>query len=121
MLISSLLAFAFGGTICALVQILIDKTNLTPPRILVGLVFVGAILGALDLYQPLFEIFGAGISVPLIGFGANVIKGVKEQIDEFGALGIFTGGFSSAAIGCSATLIFAYIFSLICGGRPKRL
>ncbi len=121
MLIKSLLAFIFGGAICAAVQIIIDKTNLTPPRILVGLVFVGALLGTFDLYEPLFEIFGAGISVPLIGFGANVIKGVKEEVDEFGPLGIFTGGFNSAAIGCSATLIFAYLFSLIFGGKPKRL
>lgn len=121
MLIKSLLAFLLGGAICAIVQIIIDKTSLTPPRILVGLVFIGALLGAFDVYKYIFDIFGTGISVPLIGFGANVVKGVREEIDKFGPIGIFTGGFTSASVGCSATLIFAYIFSLITKGKPKKL
>ena len=84
-------AFAVGGALCMIGQILIDKTSLTPAKILVSYVVIGVILGGLGVYQPLIEFAGAGASVPLTGFGANLAKGVKTAIEEDGFLGIFTG------------------------------
>lgn len=115
-----LLAFVSGGIICAAVQLLIDLTNLTPARILVCLVCLGVFLGATGLYKPLFDLVGAGISVPLIGFGAGVARGVAEAVDEFGFLGIFKGPFSAASVGCTAALVFGYLACLIFKGKPKR-
>lgn len=106
-------AFIFGGLICALVQILIDKTKLLPGRIMVGLVVAGSILCALGLYEPLLKFAGAGASVPLLGFGNVLFKGTKEAIQTDGFLGLFRGGFTSSAVGISAALIFSYIASLI--------
>lgn len=106
-------AFIIGGIICAIVQILIDKTTLLPGRIMVGLVVLGSILCALGLYEPLLEFAGAGASVPLLGFGNVLFKGTKEAIASDGFLGLFRGGFTSSAVGISAALIFSYIASLI--------
>ena len=106
-------AFIIGGLICAIVQILIDKTTLLPGRIMVGLVVLGSILCALGLYEPLLEFAGAGASVPLLGFGNVLFKGTKEAIASDGFLGLFRGGFTSSSVGISAALIFSYIASLI--------
>lgn len=106
-------AFVVGGIICAIVQIFMDRTKLLPGRIMVGLVCIGAILGALGVYQPFSEWAGAGATVPLLGFGNNLFKGVKEAIDAEGAIGLFKGGFTASAVGISGALIFGYIASLI--------
>lgn len=110
-------AFWVGGLICALAQILLDRTKLMPGRIMVLLVCTGAVLSFLGLYQPLFEYAGAGASVPLIGFGHLLFHSVKEAVDESGFLGLFQGGFRAGAVGTSAALIFSYLASLIF--RPK--
>lgn len=110
-------AFWVGGLICALVQILLDKTKLMPGRIMVLLVCTGALLGAIGLYQPLIDYAGAGASVPLLGFGNTLWKGVKKAVDKHGFMGLFMGGFTSSAVGISAALIFSYIASWIF--RPK--
>ena len=114
------LAFIIGGLICVAAQILIDLTKLTPARILVLYVCVGVFIGSIGIYEPIFNTVGAGISVPLIGFGGTVAKGVKKAIDEFGAIGILTGPFTAAAAGCSAALVFGYLCALIFKGKPKR-
>ena len=106
-------AFIVGGIICAIVQIFIDKTKLLPGRIMVGLVVIGSILGAFGLYQPIIDWAGAGASVPLLGFGNTLMKGVKEAVDNHGLLGLFMGGFTASAVGISAALIFSYIASWI--------
>ena len=106
-------AFVVGGLICMAAQILMEKTKLMPGRIMVLLVCTGAILGALQLYEPLLDYAGSGASVPLTGFGYNLWKGIKEAIDNDGLIGVFRGGFKMAAVGTSAALIFAYIASLI--------
>ena len=106
-------AFWVGGLICMLVQILMEKTKLMPGRIMVILVCTGAILGALQIYEPFLEFAGSGASVPLTGFGYNLWKGIKEAVDTDGFIGIFRGGFKMAAVGTSAALVFAYIASLI--------
>lgn len=106
-------AFIIGGAICTGVQIIIDKTKVTPGRIMVGLVCVGAILGMLEIYEPLAEWAGCGATVPLAGFGNTLWKGVKEAVDESGILGIFKGGFKASAVGISSALIFGYLASLI--------
>lgn len=115
-----LFAFLIGGLICVPAQILIDTTKLTPARILVLYVVLGSVISSLGLYSPLFDLAGAGASVPLIGFGAAVIKGTKDLIDEVGAIGILKGPFSSASAGCSAAIILGYIVSLIFRSKPKR-
>lgn len=112
--------FWIGGLICALVQILMEKTKLLPGRIMVMLVCTGALLGALQIYEPFLEFAGAGASVPLLGFGNVLWKGVKEAIDENGFLGIFMGGFKASAVGISAALIFGYIASLIFQPKMKK-
>ena len=108
-------AFWVGGLICALVQILLDKTKLLPGRVMVILVCSGVILSAVGLYQPLTDY--AGASVPLTGFGQILWKGMKKAIDQDGLLGLFTGGFTACSAGVSAALIFSWIGSLIF--RPK--
>ena len=110
-------AFWVGGLICALVQILLDKTKLMPGRIMVLLVCSGAILGAVGIYQPLIDFAGAGASVPLLGFGNTLWVGLKKAIDKDGFIGLFTGGFTACAAGISAALIFSYLASWIF--RPK--
>ena len=106
-----------GGLICALVQILLDKTKLMPGRVMVLLVCSGALLSAVGIYQPFAEFAGAGASVPLLGFGNVLWKGTREAIDSQGFLGLFTGGFKACAVGVSAALIFSYLASLIF--KPK--
>ena len=110
-------AFLIGGSICALVQILLDKTKLMPGRVMVLLVCSGAVLSAIGIYQPFEEFAGAGASVPLLGFGNVLWKGMKEAIDKNGILGLFMGGFTACAVGVSAALIFSWIASLIF--KPK--
>ena len=106
-------AFWVGGVICALVQILMEKTKLMPGRIMVLLVCTGAILGAVGIYQPLIDFAGAGASVPLLGFENTLFKGVREAIDTDGFLGIFMGGFTASAVGICAALVFGYLASLV--------
>lgn len=110
-------AFLVGGMICALVQILMDKTKLMPGRIMVLLVVSGSVLGFLGLYQPFSEWAGAGATVPLLGFGNLLWTGIQNAIGEDGFLGIFKGGFASSAVGISGALIFGYLGSLIF--KPK--
>lgn len=110
-------AFWVGGVICALVQILLDKTKMLPGRVMVLLVCVGAVLGAIQIYEPFMEFAGAGASVPLLGFGNVLWKGVKEALDKEGFLGLFMGGFKASAVGISAALIFGYLTALI--SKPK--
>lgn len=112
-------AFWVGGLICALVQILLEKTKLLPGRVMVILVCLGAILGAVGIYQPLTDYAGAGASVPLLGFGNTLWKGVKEAVDAHGFLGLFMGGFKSSAVGISAALIFSYLASWIFEPKMK--
>lgn len=110
-------AFWVGGLICALVQILMEKTKLMPGRIMVLLVVTGAVISFLGWYEPFVEYAGAGASVPLLGFGHVLMKGVREAVDEQGLLGLFTGGFKAGAVGTSAALVFGYLASLLF--RPK--
>lgn len=110
-------AFLVGGVICAAVQILMDNTKLMPGRIMVMLVCLGALLGAVGIYEPFVEWAGSGASVPLIGFGNSLFKGVKEGIDKEGFVGLFKGGFTASSVGVSAALIFSYLASWIF--KPK--
>ena len=121
MLIKSLLAFLLGGFFCVIAQILIDKTSLTPAKILVGYVISGVILGAVGIYPILFKYFGCGASVPLIGFGGNIAKGVREAVGEKGLFGVLGGAFSAAAVGCSVSLISGFISSLFFRSKSRRL
>ena len=120
-LLQILLAFLLGGALCLIAQLLIDKTKLTPARILVLYVSLGVLLYAIGLYEPMFDIFGAGASVPLIGFGANIARGVREAIDKDGILGILTGGLTSSAGGITAALLFGLVASLLFKPRSKRM
>ena len=113
-------AFLVGGTICALVQILMEKTKLLPGRIMVLLVCSGAVLGFLGVYEPFAEFAGAGATVPLLGFGNVLWKGMKEAIDQDGFLGIFRGGFTASAAGICAALVFGYLASLIFKPKMKK-
>lgn len=110
-------AFWVGGLICVLVQILMEKTKLMPGRIMVLLVCSGTVISFFNLYQPLVDFAGAGASVPLLGFGHVLMKGVKKAVDEEGILGVFSGGFRAGAVGCAAALIFGYLAGVIF--RPK--
>ena len=112
-------AFWVGGLICALTQILMEKTKMLPGRIMVLLVCSGAVLGAIGVYQPLIDYAGAGASVPLLGFGNTLWKGSREAVDQEGLLGIFMGGFQASAVGISAALVFGYIASLIFEPKMK--
>ena len=112
-------AFLFGGLLCVIGQILIDKTKLTPARILVSYVVIGVFLGAIGIYKPFAEFAGAGASVPLTGFGYTLAKGVKEAIDQEGFLGIFTGGLKSTAGGITAAVFAGLLASLIFKPRDK--
>lgn len=110
-------AFWVGGLICALVQILLDKTKLMPGRVMVLLVCTGALLSAIGIYKPFAEFAGAGATVPLLGFGNTLWKGMKDAIDQNGLIGLFMGGFTACAAGVSAALIFSYLASWIF--KPK--
>lgn len=113
-------AFLCGGTLCAIGQILIDKTNLTPARILVGYVVAGVILGGIGLYEPLLNWGGAGASTPLTGFGNTLARGVREAIAEEGWRGIFTGGLRAASGGITAAVLFSFLAALLFKPGDKR-
>lgn len=113
-------AFWVGGVICALVQILMEKTKLMPGRIMVLLVVTGAVISFLGWYEPFQEFAGAGASVPLLGFGNVLMKGVKEAVDEQGLLGLFSGGFKAGAVGTASALIFGYLASLVFKPKMKK-
>ncbi len=115
-----LIAFLVGGAICAVVQILMEKTKLMPGRIMVLLVIMGAVLSFFGIYKPFAEFAGAGASVPLIGFGHILMEGVKEAVDEQGLLGLFSGGFKAGAVGCASALIFGYLASLVFKPKMKK-
>lgn len=110
-------SFLIGGAICLVGQLLIDKTKLTPARILVSYVVAGVILGAVGLYAPFAEFAGAGAAVPLTGFGNTLAKGVREAVDEQGLLGIFTGGLKATAGGITAAILAGLLAALLF--RPK--
>lgn len=119
MILPFIRAFIVGGALCVIAQILIDRTKLTPARILVCYVVAGVFLGAVGLYKPLAEFAGAGATTPLTGFGYNIAKGVKKAIDEKGLLGALTGPLTAAAGGTAAALIAGFVVTLFCKGKPK--
>lgn len=112
-------AFLIGGMFCVIGQILIDKTRLTPARILVSYVVIGVLLGAIGIYQPLVDFAGAGATVPLTGFGNTLAKGVKEAVDEKGFLGIFIGGLKASAGGITAAITAGLLAALFFRARDK--
>lgn len=112
-------AFVVGGLLCAIGQVFIDYTKLTPARILVAYVCAGVVIGGLGLYEPLVRFAGAGATVPLTGFGYNLARGVKAAVDEFGLLGVLNGGFTACAAGLAAAVIFGFIVALISKPRDK--
>ena len=112
-------AFLVGGGLCVIAQILIDRTSLTPARILVLYVVSGVLLGALGLYQPLVELAGAGATTPLTGFGFLISKGIKQAVDERGLLGALTGSLTASSGGITAALVFGYLACLLSKGKPK--
>lgn len=112
--------FLVGGALCAIAQILIDKTKLTPARILVAYVCAGVLFGALGLYQPLVDFAGCGATVPLTGFGNTIARGVREGVEEKGLLGALTGGLTASSAGITAALCFGYLAALLFRSRPKR-
>lgn len=113
-------AFWVGGLICALAQILMEKTKMLPGRIMVLLVCLGALISVFGWYEPFVEFAGAGASVPLLGFGNVLMKGVKEGLEQGGFLGLFQGGFKAGAVGCSAALIFGLLAALIFNPKMKK-
>lgn len=113
-------AFVIGGLICVAVQIVMDNTKLMPGRIMVGLVCLGALLGAIGIYEPFVKFAGCGASVPLSGFGNTLWKGMKEAVDADGFIGLFKGGFTASAVGISSAIIFSYIASWIWNPPMKK-
>ncbi len=113
-------AFAVGGVICVIGQILIDKTKLTPARILVTFVVLGVFLQLIRVYEPLVKFAGAGATVPLTGFGYNLCKGVAKAVNERGFLGIFTGGLTASSGGVAAALVFGFLVSVIFRSKSKK-
>ncbi len=120
MLIEYLKVFAVGGALCAIGQLLIDKTKLTPARILTVYVVSGLVLEAAGLYSPLVKWAGAGATVPLTGFGSTLARGVEKAVSEKGVLGAFTGGFTAAAAGICAAVFFGIIVALLFKSREKK-
>lgn len=114
-----LYAFLVGGFLCAVAQILIDRTKLTPARILVSYVVSGVILTAVGIYAPLVELAGNGATTPLTGFGYSLAKGVEKAVDERGLIGAMTGGITGTAGGITAAMFFGLIAALIFRGKPK--
>ena len=112
-------SFVFGGILCAIGQILMDKTKLTPARILVGYVVIGVVLGAIGIYEPFSELAGAGATVPLSGFGNLLAKGVRDAVDKDGFIGILTGGLEAAAGGVTAAIFAGLIAALIFKAKDK--
>lgn len=119
MLIEYIKVFALGGALCAIGQILIDKTKLTPARILTVYVVAGLILEAVGLYSPLVKWAGAGATVPLTGFGNTLAKGVREAVKEQGILGALTGGLKASAAGIAAAVFFGFLAALLCNPKDK--
>jgi stage V sporulation protein AE len=113
-------AFLVGGLICSIAQVLIDKTKLTPARILVMYVTIGAILGGLGIYKKLIDIGGAGATIPLMGFGNSLAQGVIKAVEKDGLIGAFTGGLTATAGGIAAAIFFGYIFALIFNPKTKK-
>lgn len=113
-------SFIIGGIICAIVQVLMDKTKMMPGRIMVLLVCAGSVLGFLGVYEPFVDFAASGASVPLLGFGNTLFKGVKEAVDTNGFIGLFQGGFKAGAVGISAALILGYIASIIFEPKIKK-
>ena len=116
-----LLAFLAGGVLCLIAQIFINLTSATPARILVGYVCIGVLLYAIGVYEPMREIFGAGVSLPLIGFGGAIGAGVKKAIEADGITGILSGALTATSQGITLTLVLALLTSLITKGKPKRM
>ena len=112
-------AFFVGGVLCIIGQLLIDRTSLTPARILVAYVVAGVILGGVGLYQPLIDWAGAGATVPLTGFGSLLAKGVKEAVAEKGLIGALTGGITAASGGITAAIFFGFLVALFFKSKPK--
>ena len=112
-------AFLAGGALCAVGQVLIDYTKLTPARILVLYVVAGVVLGAFEIYRPFIELAGAGAAVPLTGFGNALAEGVREAVDTKGFLGLFTGGLSAASAGITAAMVFGLIMGVCCRSKEK--
>lgn len=117
--VTYLAVFLCGGILCLVGQVLIDKTKLTPARILVLYVVVGVILGAIGVYQPLIDRCGAGATVPLTGFGANLASGVREAVEKDGFWGVLTGGITAAAGGITAAVFFGYLAAIFFHPKPK--
>ena len=112
-------AFVIGGLLCVVAQILIDKTRLTPARILVSYVVAGVVLGAIGVYKPLIDLAGAGATVPLTGFGYLISDGVRDAVDKQGLIGAFTGGLTAAAGGITAALVFGYLAAVMFKGKRR--
>ena len=119
LLIPCLKSFAVGGLLCVVGQLLIDRTRLTPARILTAYVVAGVVLGAVGVYQPLADWAGAGACVPLTGFGNTLARGVREAVTEKGVLGAFTGGLSSSSAGIAAAMFFGFLAALLFKPRDK--
>ena len=114
-----LYAFVVGGMLCVIAQILIDKTNMNPARILVLYVVSGVVLTGLGLYQPLVDLAGCGATVPLTGFGYSLARGVEKAVGQYGLLGALTGGLTATAGGITTALLFGYLVALFSRGKPK--
>lgn len=112
-------AVVFGGLLCVIAQILLDKTKLTPARILVVYVVAGVVLGAVGLYKPFSELAGAGATIPLTGFGYNISRGVREAVDKDGFFGVLSGSLTAAAAGTTAALFLGYVAALIFKGNRR--
>lgn len=119
--IKMLAAFAAGGVLCVIAQLLIDLTKMTPARVLVLYVVAGVALGAVGLYEPLRAELGCGVSLPLVGFGGVIARGVREAVHTSGLLGALSGGLTAASSGTAAALVFGYLAAVFCRSRPKRL
>lgn len=119
LLLKLLYAFLIGGIFCSVAQILIDRTRLTPARILVSYVVAGVVLTAIGLYAPLVELAGNGATTPLTGFGYSLAKGVEEAVDKRGLIGALTGGLTGTAGGITAAMFFGLTVALIFKGKPK--
>jgi len=118
-IMSCVRSFVIGGALCTIAQILVDRTKLTPARILVSYVVAGVILGAIGVYKPFIDFAGAGASTPLTGFGYLISKGVKEAVDKDGLIGAFTGGLTSSAAGITAALFFGLLASLFFRSKAR--
>lgn len=114
-----LISFLVGGFICLIAEILVDKTKLTPARILVGYVCLGVILTAVGLYEPIVKFASCGATTPLVGFGYTLAKGTKEAVNESGLIGAFTGGLSKTACGITAAIFFGYLTGVLFKGKSK--